>query len=1367
MSSPTLVYILLVALLLVIGIIFLYVIIKKARREPGKREAPAMLVAGEDGEASQAAQLSPYTSNAGLRLSFIKAMKRIRAYASGKDARYRIPWYLLLGESQSGKTTLLGHTGLNLLFDVPGEKAAGTKQGVNWFFFDQGIVLDVAGDYVLRADGETSDGKGWNYLNRLLKRYRPERPLDGIILTIPCSDLAGGPNMSEEGKRKLEQKAQNLYTKLVLAQKTLGLSFPVYVLVTKCDQIKGFRILCREVPEHLDEMFGWSSPYTREIAYRAEWVKEAFQNLYLYLFQLQIEVFAERNNVSNGDDLFMLPSEMRAMRLPLQLYLDRIFKESAYHDSFFLRGIYFCGDSNPGTSNGSEAPVAPLAQESTEQEIAWLLPPPTPARPLAATRMTTPTTTLAGKRPAFLGHLFERKIFQEDLLARPINRTMLSRNRLVLAAQLLSLAIPLVGILGVLLTYPGLKEREREFYRFLTIEKEDLEAIQVERETGTTDARAQNREARLFEAMSSMSGKGLISPFIPTSWFSEVDERSGQSISDAYHYVIFESLRRQLDCQTESKLFLPSSAYASCYASLDVGAEQAKPLINCGESDPNINSVNGFIGSIGELIQNRERYDRLIQDNGGSLDDLNKLLVSLHHAPLPSQFDSQNNLFAQALKMARGAPLQSSNVDVKERAACKAKGMIQEVYENSLNAKGVSYIYLSDISKAEALLALPDNAWLATRTFDDKRAAFHGLTILAALGELKRALNDLSRQKFMPRDSELEPRAEEDEPEPERQHAARKIVIWDTRLLQQAIALYQDYATFVGNSSYANADTLDRRVKQAALDSLTNKIEALVRRAYRVQTPQRMVGASASRANLDAELANFKQAQSHLSKLLDISVRLSRDIHLRGAVEGQTASLMRAIDAEFRSEDFYARSQYVSPEVFFSMWSLDQPFHSYAVFGVGNADELEVYLADQRTGIAALGRQYAAPVLNFMAANDIPLKSRVVDWNKVLSQLDKYDNSKPGNTVTVLENFIRVEMNKVSVDNCDALTLESGSASSDYFIQVRNALRRSFYVRCDQLALEKRGRDEQLARESERQARQKREDDFYKSLESYHKIEKRFNDTLAGRFPFSNLPKTEPFEEAAPEAIESFFKLLAENKVAALAALQECEKYRISPKAALEFLDQMEQVRVFFASFLDKKPLYPLFDFALKFRVNESNEVGANQIIDWEFGVAKKKYSYQGAETIGNWGYTDPLTLTMRWANNSPTLPASRGPVLSHMKVNEKTVTLVFNNNWSLLLLLLRHKARGTDFDNGVMGVDIEPYTLKFIVPTMPNATLPANIQQAQPSDLRPREVVAFMRVSLMAPSKKDPLILPDNFPVEAPKLTNRRSAPYQSSGQE
>ncbi|HKQ53369.1 MAG TPA: type VI secretion protein IcmF/TssM N-terminal domain-containing protein, partial [Pyrinomonadaceae bacterium] len=335
MLTPTRLYILIVVVvLLLVGLVFLYLLVRKARRNSAQKEAEAG--AGGAAGKAQPAEVSLRGAPVWLRLSFRRAMRHIRAY--GQGALYRIPWYLMVGEAESGKTTALAGAGLDLLTDEPNEEQTGVKQGVNWFFFDQGIVLDVAGDFVLRADGAAPNVNSWDYLLKLLRRHRPERPLDGIILTIPCTDFVGAQDAGSALKLRLEQKADTLYENLVEARKRLGLNLPVYVLVTKCDEVTGFRSLCNEIPNRRDEMFGWSSPYTREIAYRSEWVTEAFQNLYRYLFQLQMEVFAARSHVVNSDELFMLPSAMRAMRRPLQIYLDQIFRESAYHDAFFLRG---------------------------------------------------------------------------------------------------------------------------------------------------------------------------------------------------------------------------------------------------------------------------------------------------------------------------------------------------------------------------------------------------------------------------------------------------------------------------------------------------------------------------------------------------------------------------------------------------------------------------------------------------------------------------------------------------------------------------------------------------------------------------------------------------------------------------------------------------------------------------------------------------------------------------------------------------------------------------------------------------------------------------------------------------------------------
>lgn len=44
---------------------------------------------------------------------------------------------------------------------------------------------------LVSKDSAQSDLQMWRQIVSLLERQRPERPLDGIILTIPCDELIG------------------------------------------------------------------------------------------------------------------------------------------------------------------------------------------------------------------------------------------------------------------------------------------------------------------------------------------------------------------------------------------------------------------------------------------------------------------------------------------------------------------------------------------------------------------------------------------------------------------------------------------------------------------------------------------------------------------------------------------------------------------------------------------------------------------------------------------------------------------------------------------------------------------------------------------------------------------------------------------------------------------------------------------------------------------------------------------------------------------------------------------------------------------------------------------------------------------------
>lgn len=1418
MLSPYWPYILAAVVLLVLGTaLFLYLVLRGARKRAvapaAAVPAPAAPAGSPAGFIQQAA-----VSSIGLKTSFSRAMRLLRSHVTRRDYRYRLPWFLVVGEAQSGKTTLLANSGLDLPLGGPAEQVHGVRQGVNWFFFDRAVVLDVDGDFVLRQDGETSNNRGWATISRLLQKHRPERPLDGVVLTIPCEDLGTGRGpLLPDQRARIEQRAACLYRKLWQAQKQLGMSFPVYVVVTKCDRVPGFKSFCRELPARLrDEMFGWSSPYTLETAYRPEWIEEAFQSIYRYLFQAQVEVFADRADVEERDQLFLLPSEMQALRAPLRLYLDQIFKESSFHESFFLRGIYFCGDGGPAFGTAPPAAALPpgFVSDAPALPPGW-----DPDAPLAS--VPAAPSFEEPVAPAFIRDLLEKKVFLEDMLARPVTKARLSRNRTVLAAQVLSIAIPAVGCLGLLLTYGGVRSRAAELQRFLDAEARDLKEVRELRVRcgagrrvpdfyrdfyrrpsvyapaafdpeealkaqlgggeaapgGDCDARAmRDNEKNLLAAMARLDARNFYSVFIPSSWFSDINERTGESIVVAFNQIILEGLRLQLDERTDSFLnadpifdytgrrlapapedpLLREAAYdggahvpprrgaaapappapaeeppaaegfpaSPGVAPARASRRQPEPLYDQTFAVGADATLHGFIERFTELRVNRARYESLSRPGSGSLEELEALAVYLEHERLPKDFDSNNDLYRQALRASRGADLSTLSPDVQRRVAAKVGDIVEVLYYRSFERTpgAVHYEYVSDVAQTEALLARPEYTWLATQVFD-ARSPFHDTTISSGLRELRAALEGLSRESFMtagvtgaaPRPRDLN----------------RRQLVWDAQALRQALALCNDYARFAG-SEPGSSKTLDDSVRQAAFAQLKARVTALVARARTYQPTAAAPGAPALRASLAAEVASFRDSQELLAQLLEASDRLGLDAGLRTALSSQVTYLVSAAGRQFEAERFYSTAR---PN--FAWWDGRAPVAAPAYDAAGT-EELAAYLASERRRIAYLAREVVAPVLTFAAAQNLgPQQLRAtarVDWEEMSAQLQSYDDKQPGNSLASLETFILAGMDRAATDDCAEVLRDtiSATASRDFFAQTRDHLRRLLRGRCRQLAEERAHRESLLAAEEN-----------LRSLGVYREIADDFNEKLAGRFPFSAGPAAAPAAPGADaETVRAFFDDYAKKAQAARASLERNPELGSSGAEAAAFLDQLDRARDFLG-FNDKKAA-PAFDYNLQFRVNQGMETGWNQIIDWSFDVGRRKFRFADKELSGRWVYGEPVRLTLRWANNSPTVPFVPADSDSP-KVRDRVVTFEFRDRWALLSFMQRHAAERTDFPDGV---DTDVYTLKFRVPTR----LAENLPDRQPPELRVDEATVFMRVSLVAAGGKEPLLLP-SFPVRAPKF--------------
>src|SRR5690606_20480937 len=108
---------------------------------------------------------------------------------AGKDAVYELPWYLVIGAPKSGKSSLSLASGFNFQ-TLPSQRQSEQKfirptRNVDWRVTSDAVFLDTAGRYQL----EGTDQDEWSGLLEVVKKYRPNRPLDGLILSVSAERI--------------------------------------------------------------------------------------------------------------------------------------------------------------------------------------------------------------------------------------------------------------------------------------------------------------------------------------------------------------------------------------------------------------------------------------------------------------------------------------------------------------------------------------------------------------------------------------------------------------------------------------------------------------------------------------------------------------------------------------------------------------------------------------------------------------------------------------------------------------------------------------------------------------------------------------------------------------------------------------------------------------------------------------------------------------------------------------------------------------------------------------------------------------------------------------------------------------------------
>ncbi|HWW70480.1 MAG TPA: type VI secretion system membrane subunit TssM, partial [Duganella sp.] len=284
-----------------------------------------------------------------------QAMDALRKAAPGKrlwggQYLYQLPWYMFVGAPGSGKTTTLLHSGLKFpLADTLGPGAVGGVGGTrhcDWWFTDEAVLLDTAGRYTTQdSDGEL-DQAGWSGFLGLLKKHRPRRPINGVIVALSVADLL------QQGPAGRQAQALAIRARIKELHERLGSSFPIYVTVTKCDLLAGFVEffdgLGREERAQV-----WGMTFPADADDQAGQALASFPQRFLALErQLQARVL---ERVQNERDLqrralvYRFPQQFAAIGEVLGGFLNEVFQATRFERAALLRGVYFTS----GTQEGS------------------------------------------------------------------------------------------------------------------------------------------------------------------------------------------------------------------------------------------------------------------------------------------------------------------------------------------------------------------------------------------------------------------------------------------------------------------------------------------------------------------------------------------------------------------------------------------------------------------------------------------------------------------------------------------------------------------------------------------------------------------------------------------------------------------------------------------------------------------------------------------------------------------------------------------------------------------------------------------------------------------------------------------------------
>lgn len=270
-------------------------------------------------------------------LKRLLARSRLREHG---DPLYVLPWYMIVGHEQSGKTDLVANAGLSSP-TLDDDALRTSDDSLDWWLYNEGIVLDTPGSYI-GVDADSPRHRDWPALIRILAEGRIREPLNGIVVTVSYERLQGNADSLFDYGRLVRKRVDEL-------MRGVKLHLPVYVVITKCDQMSGFTAWCENLPpDALGQPMGQLNTSAYGTTSQAEsFVVEALNSVSDRVGRLMLVLVNERKP---DPDLLRLPQTVDALKGPMTAFCDGLFQATTFEESPRFQGLYLTGRERDGDS---------------------------------------------------------------------------------------------------------------------------------------------------------------------------------------------------------------------------------------------------------------------------------------------------------------------------------------------------------------------------------------------------------------------------------------------------------------------------------------------------------------------------------------------------------------------------------------------------------------------------------------------------------------------------------------------------------------------------------------------------------------------------------------------------------------------------------------------------------------------------------------------------------------------------------------------------------------------------------------------------------------------------------------------------------